>query len=139
MLAVSSIIPMPQLDPAGYVALYLKNPLLLATHPERMAATAAHLAAGGYDGPALAELALTLHGKYKYASGQVPVEPRDTERMQELLELARHPRIDSREQSHLRHKIFLCRPSEYEWLRQPIEAAIQARAQAAEQAILQVA
>lgn len=138
MLAVSSIIPMPQLDPAGYVALYLQNPLLLALHPERMAAAAERVAAGKYSPKGLAALALSLHAEYKTTTNH-PVEPADNEARGELLELACHPRIDSREQANLRHKIFLCRPSEYAWLRQPIEAAIQARALAAEQRILQAA
>lgn len=130
---------MPQIDPAGYVAFYLTNPLLLAVHPERMAATAKHVAEGKYSPKGLAELAITLHAKYKYASGQVPVEPADNEARTDLLELARHPRIEPREQANLRQKIFLCRPSEYAWLRAPIEAAITARAQAAEIRLLQAA
>lgn len=118
------ILPMPGLDAERYVSLFLTNPLLLAAYPDRMRATAEAWAAGGYDEAATVTLSDKLSDLRRAIVLGTPVEPAQREAERELLDLAAHPLIVKAERVRLQEKIMASRPSEYDWLRAVLDAAI---------------
>lgn len=118
------ILPMPGLDAERYLSLFLTNPLLLAAYPDRMRATAEAWAAGGYDEVATVALSDKLSDLRRAIVLSPPTEPAQREAERELLDLAGHPLIAKAERVRLQEKIMMSRPSEYDWLRAVLEAAI---------------
>jgi hypothetical protein len=129
-MLTASIFPSPNLEPAEAVAFYLSNPLLLAAYPTAIAQRVEQVAAEQFTGPALHKLAVDLYTERNRLRLKGPVEPDAVEAEKDLRQLLQSRHLTSDERKDLSKWLHTARPSEYDWLRKPIEAAIQRRAEA---------
>lgn len=129
--ATISLLPSPNLQPAAAVAWYLQNPLLLRTYANRMALTAAKVAAGGYSPAELHTLAVNLQVERNRIHLSAAVEPDNVEAEREVRGLLQSRHLSEAERKDCFYRLHTARPSEYAWLRGPIAAAIQSRGEAA--------
>jgi len=130
-MLTESILPSPNLAPAAAVAWLLLNPLLQAAYGPGIARRAAQVAAGQYQGPALHQLAVDLHCERNRLHLSLAGEPEDRAAEQEVRGLLQSRTLTEAERKDLSYRIHTSRPSEYAWLRAPIAAAIQGRAEVA--------
>jgi hypothetical protein len=137
MIITGRILPSIAIGPAAVaVGFWLLNPLLNKRYPKAMQATREKFLAGGYSQSELYTLGIQLQAKRNRIHATTAVEPRDGLGQQALFELLDSTHITRSEAKDLRYKIITVRPSEYPWLRKPIEAAIRSRAAKAEELAL---
>lgn len=129
-MLTESILPSPNLDPAAAVAWLLQNPLLKAAYGTKLTRRAEQVAAGQYQGPALHKLAVDLYCERNRLHLSLAGEPEDQAAEQELRGLLHARTLTEAERKDLSYRLHTSRPSEYAWLRAPIAAVIQARAEA---------
>jgi hypothetical protein len=130
-MLTNAILPSPNDEPAQAVAWYLTNPLLVAANGAKLTTRAAKVAAGEYEGAKLHKLAVDLYCERNRLRLSLRAEADKPEEYDELRGLLQSKYLTQSEKKDLGYRIRGARPSEYTWLRKPIEKAICTRAEQA--------